>query len=301
MEIREVNPGCASIWREIMLRIYGVPLGAWSYDNIFKIGSVFGKVLSVDYSSYGCAKTTVITDCMFFVNCKLILDIEEKSHLICISGESQPRYDREGNGVCLRSHQSDISSDEDNGAWSTPLQKKSDDLPPSPPLIPQDPIITSTTVSSNNEPPFNSPPSQEMATKEIIISPQNKLANSAKNSLSPHPRNEKSSPPLKIQLQAQCKIHLFPLLQYPTDMGPFPDQKNHPHYHHYLLGPCSPQDSKKKFLSLLKTNMLKNEQKKSFSMPKKIPSTTKNLSLPFQFLALHLYLVRPQMKLMQKM
>lgn len=46
MEIREVNPGCASIWREIILRIYGVPLGAWSYDNFFKIGNVFGKVLS---------------------------------------------------------------------------------------------------------------------------------------------------------------------------------------------------------------------------------------------------------------
>lgn len=65
MAIRNVNDQSANLWRETWMKIYGVPLIAWGYDHFYKIGCVFGRVLSVNYKDYDCAYVLVFTDCLF--------------------------------------------------------------------------------------------------------------------------------------------------------------------------------------------------------------------------------------------
>lgn len=76
MEIRNVNDTIVAQWRQTVMKIHGVPLTAWNYRNFHKIGSVYGRVISTDYSNYDCAKVMIITDCLFKVNCKLHLKID---------------------------------------------------------------------------------------------------------------------------------------------------------------------------------------------------------------------------------
>lgn len=38
--INEVPSSFTPLWRETWIKIYGVPLSAWSYDNFYNIGSV---------------------------------------------------------------------------------------------------------------------------------------------------------------------------------------------------------------------------------------------------------------------
>lgn len=59
-DLREVNDACATKWKESWIKIYGVPLRSWSYENFFNIGCVFGRVLSVEYSSFEYARILFI-------------------------------------------------------------------------------------------------------------------------------------------------------------------------------------------------------------------------------------------------
>lgn len=76
MDIRNVNSSVSSQWRETWIKIYGVPISAWNYENFHKIGSVYGRVLTVEYSNFDCATVLVITDCLFKINCKLHLELD---------------------------------------------------------------------------------------------------------------------------------------------------------------------------------------------------------------------------------
>lgn len=76
MEIINVNETIASQWRQTIMKIHSVPLTTWNYGNFHKIGSVYGRVISIDYSNYDCAKIMIITDYLFKVNCKLHMKIE---------------------------------------------------------------------------------------------------------------------------------------------------------------------------------------------------------------------------------
>lgn len=83
--IRNVSSASASIWKEAWISVYGVPLFGWNYENFYNIGCVFGRVKSIDYSNYDCAKILVISDCLFTINCKMLIEIEEIQYKISIS------------------------------------------------------------------------------------------------------------------------------------------------------------------------------------------------------------------------
>lgn len=61
-DICNVNKSCAAIWRKTWINIYGMLLAAWCYDNFFKIGNIYGRVVSVEYSRMDCAKVMIIAD-----------------------------------------------------------------------------------------------------------------------------------------------------------------------------------------------------------------------------------------------
>lgn len=74
---RNFNNKVATKWREIWLNVYRVPIDAWTYYNFHMIVCVFGKVISIDHSSFGHAKFIVHTYHLFKINCKMGLDVEE--------------------------------------------------------------------------------------------------------------------------------------------------------------------------------------------------------------------------------
>lgn len=88
LELRDVNNSSAAIWREVWLTIYGVPITAWSYDSFLDIGSIYGKVLSVDYSRMDYARVLVITDCFFMINNPILFTVEDKNFKVYITEES---------------------------------------------------------------------------------------------------------------------------------------------------------------------------------------------------------------------
>ena len=88
LELRNVNQKSAALWRKAWITVYGVPLTAWSYEIFFKIGNVYGKVMSIEYSKMDCAKIMIITDCFFRINNPLILDLEGDKFKIFISEEN---------------------------------------------------------------------------------------------------------------------------------------------------------------------------------------------------------------------
>lgn len=83
--IRNVNDHSATMWRETWLKVYGVPLIAWSYENFYKIGCIFGRVISVNYKEYDCAHILIFTDSLFELNGKMSMIIGENSHSIFVS------------------------------------------------------------------------------------------------------------------------------------------------------------------------------------------------------------------------
>ena len=89
IEIRNVNKHSATLWRETWISIYGTPLIAWGYRNFHKIGSVFGRVKSISYERYDCAHILIITDCLFDINCKIQLQIDEENYSVYISEKQQ--------------------------------------------------------------------------------------------------------------------------------------------------------------------------------------------------------------------
>lgn len=76
MEIRDVSVKASAKWRETWITIYGVPLNAWSHDTFFKIGCVFGKILSINYSNFEFTKILISIDCLFKINCKMALNVD---------------------------------------------------------------------------------------------------------------------------------------------------------------------------------------------------------------------------------
>lgn len=84
-DLRNVNDFCAARCRTTYITVYGVPLIGWGYENFYNISGIFGRVISVDYYKFECSKITVLTDCLFSINCKMIMEIEDKQYTIFIS------------------------------------------------------------------------------------------------------------------------------------------------------------------------------------------------------------------------
>lgn len=42
LDFQKVDNDNASVWKEAWMSVYGVPLGAWVYENFYNIGCVFG-------------------------------------------------------------------------------------------------------------------------------------------------------------------------------------------------------------------------------------------------------------------
>ena len=87
--IRNVNSQSAALWRESWRNIYGVPLIAWGHKFFFDIGCIFGCVISVNYKDYDSAQLLVYTYCLFDINCKISLEIDDKKYPIFISEKKQ--------------------------------------------------------------------------------------------------------------------------------------------------------------------------------------------------------------------
>lgn len=87
MDIRDVNGSNKAIWRTTWLTIYGVPLDGWCYENFSKIGSIYGRVLSVEYARLDYARVMIITDCFFQINNPVILSIDGRKSKIFILEE----------------------------------------------------------------------------------------------------------------------------------------------------------------------------------------------------------------------
>lgn len=69
IDITEVDDNIATQWRQTTICVYGVPISAWTYENFHNIGSIYGRVTSIDYSSFERAEVTlIITDCLFKIN-----------------------------------------------------------------------------------------------------------------------------------------------------------------------------------------------------------------------------------------
>lgn len=91
ISLHDANEQSSSLWRETWLNIYGTPLMAWSYDNFYNIGCIFGRVLSVNYQNLDCAHVLVITDCLFEINGKVALEMDDMQYPVFVS-ENKDRW-----------------------------------------------------------------------------------------------------------------------------------------------------------------------------------------------------------------
>lgn len=112
-ELKEIEEDNSSKWKETWIRIYGVPLKSWSYENFFNIGCVFGRVLSIEYSNFDCAKVLLLTDCLFNINCSMIFDVNGKKSKIFISEDLRVVVQ---NRIPVENPMSWMSSDDDSDA-----------------------------------------------------------------------------------------------------------------------------------------------------------------------------------------
>ena len=103
MELRNVNKHSGALWRETWINIYGVPLIGWCYENFFDIGSILGKVISVNYKNLDCANVLIVTDCLFDVNTKISMGIDGVDYPIYISEKQQ--HCRQSSCSCKSSQQ----------------------------------------------------------------------------------------------------------------------------------------------------------------------------------------------------
>ena len=86
LTIRNVNNHSSSLWRETWLKIYEMPIAAWGYENFYNVGCIFEKVISVNYKfEFDCAYVLVITDCLFEINGKVSMEIDENHFPIFVS------------------------------------------------------------------------------------------------------------------------------------------------------------------------------------------------------------------------
>lgn len=119
MELRDVTRSCSSLWKETWIKVYGVPLGGWNYNNFYNIGNIFGRVLSVDYSGFECAKILIITDCLFIINCNMLLELEGNMAKVWITEDIKTIYVKE-DAVCQKNPflSSDEEDEKEKGAES---------------------------------------------------------------------------------------------------------------------------------------------------------------------------------------
>lgn len=110
MKITNVNDQSASLWRETWISIYGVPLIAWCYENFFNVGSLLGRVISVNYNEYNCANVCIFTDCLFDINCKLSMKIGEKEYEIFVSEKMQSWTQKPGSVQEIKKQKTDDMS-----------------------------------------------------------------------------------------------------------------------------------------------------------------------------------------------
>nr|CCA66197.1 hypothetical protein [Beta vulgaris subsp. vulgaris] len=130
VEIRDVSESNAAIWRETWITIYGVPISAWGYENFFEIGSIYGKVQSVDYSRMDYARVLVITDCFFQINHPVLFSVEGKNFKIYVSEENgfQSKYVQPGNGISPETAQLQMKDSRGKGVEAS-IEKPSESPP----------------------------------------------------------------------------------------------------------------------------------------------------------------------------
>ena len=200
MDIREVNESCASKWRETTIKIYGVPLSGWGYDNFYKIGNIFGRILSVDYANFDCPKVTIITDCLFAINCKLVMELGDQNYITCISEECRCQQKDQKNSPM----ETIQSSDEEEGACNTPISLVGNEQ------------MTPQFLHEIQDPPFNDD-MEPCNNNEVIInlfSPQAAhLENQTSPQLNPSDNPEKTFRPPSNQCPSESSHqshHLSP-------------------------------------------------------------------------------------------
>ena len=123
--VTNVNDQSATLWRKTQINIYGVPLIAWGYEIFFNIGCVLGRVISVDYRNYEYATVVIITDCLFEVNCKLMIEIDGKKYDIYVgeSGQAICQCSKSDHGIKMtlgkkNNSSPTLSSPEEQLNWS---------------------------------------------------------------------------------------------------------------------------------------------------------------------------------------
>ena len=193
LDLREVNDRSASLWRKTQLKILGVPLRGWGYNNFYNIGNVFGRVMAVDYSRFEYGTVTVITDCLFSINCKMALQIEDSFHKISIFEEHLCHIDDWISKV-QPNHEKEKS--EEDGACDTP------------PLTPVNSMAHH--IHHNSQENSNSKPLDYLNDNEPIIN----------SSPLPNTIIGKSPPPITSSPVTSKKVLIFSPLKSPMDNGP---------------------------------------------------------------------------------
>ena len=125
--VRNVNDHSATLWRETWLKIYGMPITAWGYENFYNVGCIFGRVISVNYKEFDCAYVLVITDCLFEINGKIAMEIDKSEFPIFVSeNKGQWELPKSCNPPIIKPAIVKIPSDNDDD-MNHPLTAKDDD------------------------------------------------------------------------------------------------------------------------------------------------------------------------------
>lgn len=225
MEVRDINPECGSRWKETWIRIYGVPLSGWGYDNFFKIGCIFGRVQSVEYSSFEYARVLLITDCLFNINCQMMIELEGKHSKVFVSEErvniiSQSNQDDQKKVISSpsSSEDDDYRNTHDNGGMESEdsaCKKNDEDV-----LTSNEPtaVIGSKEDSRNSFPRIMQKAANHKESTSAINSPITSLSSTVPCQIEPHPINlpypspkKKKTVTFNLELaQTQCNTSPTP-------------------------------------------------------------------------------------------
>lgn len=63
---------------------------AWSYENFYNIGCIFGRAISIDHSRFDHTNILVFTDCQFKINAKLALEMNEREYKVFTIEDGPP-------------------------------------------------------------------------------------------------------------------------------------------------------------------------------------------------------------------
>lgn len=166
IDVRNVNSMSSAKWRETHLRIYGMPLHSWGYVNFYNVGCIFGRVTSVDYSSFEYGKVTVISDCLFSINCKMVIEVDDKMHNICVS---EDLYFAKSSSQPAKPPPINLSPNENvDGACETPnLSPVKEKTPPIPHTPQEDSINNYLEQSFPNNIEIKSSPVAHVSTRNL--------------------------------------------------------------------------------------------------------------------------------------